>query len=171
MLDFMRQINRQQMAEAEMLETTGKRLAALQRDLEYSNRDVVDYMKTYGSDIDYSHYSRIVNDRALPSVPVLISLCKVLNCTADYLLLLSDAPEHLPAPDVFTTREANDIGAMVDRMDEDMRGQVVHMAGAMLKINEERRELHAEIAELLEEQIDLLSGQKRQKVESLLSRL
>jgi hypothetical protein len=41
----------------------------------------------------------------------------------------------------------------------------------MLRINEERRELHAEIAELLEEQITLLSGQKRQKIESLLGRL
>ena len=79
-----------QMVEGEMLETTGKRLAALQRDLEYSNKDVVDYMRSYGADIDYSHYSRMVNDKALPSVQVLAAVCKVLNCSSDYLLLLSD---------------------------------------------------------------------------------
>jgi transcriptional regulator with XRE-family HTH domain len=172
-LDFVKQITRQTKVEAEgeMLETMGKRLIALQGDLDYSNKDVVDYMKSYGADIDYSHYSRITRDKALPSVQVLTALCKVLDCTSDYLLLLSDTPQHIPAPDVFITTEANEIGAMIDRMDIDMRAHVLRITGELLRINEERRELHAEIADLLGEQIGLLSGQKREKAEWLLGRL
>lgn len=159
--------------EENMLDSTGKRLAMLQNELGYNNKDVVEYLKGYGIEIDPSHYSRLVNDKALPSVQVLRALAQVLEATTDYILVMpgADDPARIPAPDAFMTEDANRVGAMVDRMDEDMRKLMIDMVSEMLRLNEERRELHAEIAELLEEQITLLSGQKRQKVESLLGRL
>lgn len=155
-----------------MLETLGQRALILRKDLSYSQRDVVDYLKGYSVEIDYSHYSRIQNDKALPSIPVLIGMAKVLGCTTDYLLTLSDEPQARKGPtDVFLTPEANQIGDLVDSMDEDMRQHALHNTQVLRTIDTERRELHSEIAELLMEQISLLSGQKQKRVSSLLTRL
>lgn len=172
MLKLLDRIN-SELLEGKMLETTGERLAAVQRDKGLNGKEVTDYLRSYGIEIDPSHYSRIMNNKALPSVQVLKALAQVLGCTTDYILCLpwADDPNPSPAPDVFMAPEANEVGNIMDQMDEDVRRHVLHMATAMLRMNEERRELHGEIAELLEEQIVLLSGQKRQKVESLLGRL
>lgn len=161
--------------EESMKDTTGTRLLSLQKQKEWNGKEITDYLRNYGVDIDPSHYSRLLNDKALMSVQVLKALALLLECTTDFILCMpyADDPKPFPAPDVFMTPEANKVGEIMDRMDDDMRSQMVHMAEAMLRINEERKELHAEISELLREQIeaDLLSGQKRQKVESLLGRL
>lgn len=156
-----------------MLDTMGQRLTALQRQREWSNKDVTELLKGYGIDIDPSHYSRLVNDKSLPSVQVAIALAKLFETTIDFVLGMEWATdEHrIVAPDAFITNEANAIGVMLDRMDVDMRKRALHIVGELLEINDERRNLHADIAELLGEQINLLSGQKRQQIETLLGRL
>lgn len=52
-------------SESFMLETLGQRALILRKDLSYSQRDVVDYLRGYAVEIDYSHYSRIENDHAV----------------------------------------------------------------------------------------------------------
>lgn len=158
--------------ERDMLGTLGQRALILRKDLDYSQRDVVDYLKSHGVDIDYSHYSRIENDKALPSIPVLIAMVKVLNCTSDYLLLISDeAHARDDTNDVFVTPEANEAGSIIDTLDDDMRQHVLATAKVIQSIDTERKELHAELVELLSEQISLLSGKKRQQATALLARL
>ena len=80
------------MSQMDVLNTTGKRLRVLRRDLELTQTELARQLGKAGVKINPSYISLLEGSDRPPSGEVLAGLAKVLHTTTDYLLLLTDDP-------------------------------------------------------------------------------
>jgi transcriptional regulator with XRE-family HTH domain len=76
----------------ELLNTTGKRLRVLRRDLDLTQTELARQLSLLGVRANPSYISTIEGSNKVPSGEVLGGLARVLRTTTDYLLLLTDDP-------------------------------------------------------------------------------
>lgn len=93
-----------------------------------------------------------------PKHEVLEGLSEIFRCTIDYLVTGKE-PE--PEPDQFVTPEANTVGTMIDAMLPRSRRIMVIVADGLLAADTEQNESDVRIAELLQENITLMSNGQR----------
>lgn len=74
----------------EFLNTVGKRIRWLRQGLEMNQGDLSYALKGVGVEIGSSYVSELERSNRIPSGEVLAGLAKVLGCTTDYLLMLTD---------------------------------------------------------------------------------
>lgn len=119
--------------------------------------------------MDRGRLSRIEHNTNQATNEQLVVLARELKTNTHYILtgeeISPDPPEN------FSTPEANEIGALIDGMDEDMRRGFLHLIRDFAKINEERRDLQTDYAVLLAEVIAQLEGELQEKARLILSRI
>lgn len=110
--------------------------------------------KQFNITIGQSGISKIENDEVkTPPFPVQIALSKILHCSLDYLIT---GEEWKDAADRFITDEANQVGALLDEMDEDARQFVMTIVQRIHQFNMERKARQEDMRVLMEEYIALL---------------
>jgi transcriptional regulator with XRE-family HTH domain len=77
---------------SDLLNTTGKRIQRLRKDLDLTQTEVARQMAKRGTKINPSYLSMIEGSNKVPSGEVLRGLAQVLQTTTDYLLQLTDDP-------------------------------------------------------------------------------
>jgi transcriptional regulator with XRE-family HTH domain len=100
------------------INTMGKRLRIHREEMRLSQTDMVQRMREECAiDVRSAHISGIENGNKLPSAPVLAAIARVLNVSADYLLMLTNDPrpvDDVPTPDVGMSPEAEEVARITD---------------------------------------------------------
>lgn len=156
-----------------ILDSTGKRIRAIMADLDMRGSDVVRELEKRGVSISRSQLSNVVTGRRNPSVEVLAGLSSVLDCTADYLLLLTDNPSR-PADDVPVlgiSQEAEDAANMIDGMDPAQRRAALDVVRSIWALDDKLREQQLQTAQMLMQIRDALPSQPGQRLTGVLDEI
>jgi len=86
------------MSESKLLNTMGKRVRVLRDENGWSQTGMASMLESYGVDVTPSHLSLVEKGKRNVSVDLLVALAKLLETTADYLLMLSDEPHPVSEP-------------------------------------------------------------------------
>lgn len=124
--------------------------------------------KFYKVDTNKSTINRIIQRGKEPSFEVLFAICDLFNTDTEWILR-GNVLEPEKIPDKFNTDEANEVGAMVDKMQPQTRQMMLTGAQsalrwekALLQIQQDKlMESQRKVARLLEENINLWSSADR----------
>lgn len=88
----------QAVSESKLLNTMGKRVRVLRDEKDWSQTGMASMLESYGVNVTPSHLSLVEKGKRNVSVELLVALAKLLDTTADYLLVLSDEPHPVSEP-------------------------------------------------------------------------
>lgn len=126
--------------------------------------------KYYKVSTNKSTVNRILTDKQEPPHDLLFALCDMFDTDTEWILR-GNVLEPEKIPDRFMTDEANEVGAMVDRMQPSTRQMMLNAARAAMQLENELLEAYREIARLLEENINLLSNGDRKIADAYIDRI
>lgn len=107
--------------------TLGKRVRILREDRGMDQKQLARAVKQQGVKMENPQVSKIESGTSKPTVDGLRALAVALECSADYLLLLTDDPQaraNSGAEVNYITPEADAVARLVDSMDATTRRQV-----------------------------------------------
>lgn len=131
--------------------TLARRIMLAREDKGLRQNQLVDILrsKPYNIDISYPGYSKIESGiTQTPRHEILIAISEVLEVSLDELIAGKPAPEIKPT--AYFSPEAEEVANIVDKLDNDTKKIVVSLAHQLLEIDTERRALHSEMYELLQ---------------------
>jgi transcriptional regulator with XRE-family HTH domain len=147
-----------------LTETMGDRIALLRKRLGLNQGDLADAVGMSKSQI-----SRLERDESETKISYLPILAQKLHTSVQFLVTGEDIVTE--EVDAFLTTEANQIGAMVDRVDPDVRQIVLIIVREITLLDEQRRNLQDEYAAVLLESIQDLNTRQRQRALSILAKM
>lgn len=153
-------------------DTTGEWLAFWRRRKGISQAELCRMMADekiagkHAINLDQAQYSRMERDSASVTDKVLLAISKVYGINVHTLLTGEDVAADI---EVFITPEANEVGVMLDQMDEDLREAILDLTKDLLK--QERRSLQNEIGAYLQDDIDKANKYQQQQIKSILSKI
>jgi transcriptional regulator with XRE-family HTH domain len=115
------------------LDTFGKRVRILRQERGWTQNQLIDALKTVGVDIGRSYVSEWERTDKMPSGEVVAALARVLETTADYLLLLTDDAEIVENTQEVDaiSEEAEEVAHIVDSMTPERRADVLAIVRAL----------------------------------------
>lgn len=115
------------------LDTFGKRVRVLRTEHGWTQQQLVDELERVGAPIGRSYVSEWERSDKIPTGDVVAALARVLETTADYLLLLVDEAEIVEdAQEVDAiSEEAEDVARMVDAMTPERRSDTLAIVRAL----------------------------------------
>jgi hypothetical protein len=169
------------------LKTMGDRIQNLlrqrgrdERGREYEQRELVAMLngqmpgpdgKYYNVGTSDSSVSRLIgDDLTRPSFKVLDAICDMFDTDMEWIMR-GKTLDAKGAIEVFVTDEANQTGALVEAMSDDMRIFVLELVRKVYAIDQERRSLQDEVFELLHDTMPDMSGEARQKARSIVGKI
>lgn len=124
--------------------------------------------KRYSIHTSRSVVNRYLNDAQEMTYEIITAICEIFHVSADWLLRGEDF--ETKEKDEFYSEEANHIGAMVDAMSEENRQLMVLIAKGLLSADERQNNSDVRIAELLQENIRLLTNGQRSVADAHIQR-
>lgn len=160
------------MAGVTYMNTYGKRQRLLRNDLGLTQIQLAELVTAQGVEVGQGYISELERTDKVPLGTVVAAVAKALHTSTDFLLQVTD--EHAPRNgngDIYYSQAAGEAAAIIDDLDEETREVVLLNLRLMKMRDEERRDLHQEVAALIVSGINQFDENQRKLAQAILAKI
>lgn len=117
-----------------------------------------------------STISKMINGNQRWQLEIISAICLMFEQDANWLFH-GEAIDVESTPQQFISDEANEAGAIIDRLDPDLRDAVMQMIRSLQSVNNERRALQRSVTSLLVDGIPNLNPNDQIRARSILNKI